>query len=236
MDRFLGEISPLGFSHAAPYCSRLAAGVRIVELIDRANAWADHLKWIKCAMPAWLEKITAIERQEIALQLGRKPKNVLGISAYCCADAAGQHIAVITSYPLDDAKPSQACQTKQLIPCPNLYWLTCPKISKAIANLERLGAIKQIELLVKNDPSLAKQLLADHQRYIENRWALLTQADRQWIAAAELARLYQTRGIGGIQHFLSLKCLHAHYAQHLADANCIGRILEEQYHIRRCQG
>ncbi len=172
--------------------------------------------------------ITKHEIDQVTIQLGRKPQDVVKVDARCFKSESIAHIAVIRCYPLRRDK------TGKLKPWPNLFWLTCPNISRQVSELERVGIIKKIEARLAKDKALVSRLMHDHQRYIATRWATLSNQDQLAIENAGLKSLYQTRGIGGISHFTSLKCLHAHYAQHLVQGNCIGDILEQEYGVSRC--
>jgi exopolyphosphatase/guanosine-5'-triphosphate,3'-diphosphate pyrophosphatase len=82
-------------------------------------------------------------------------------------------------------------------PFPTLYWLTCPGAVKAVSRLESEGWIARLAA----DPALAQAIERSHASYAAERGELLPGADR-W------------GGVGGTER--GLKCLHAHYAYHLA--------------------
>jgi hypothetical protein len=63
-------------------------------------------------------------------------------------------------------------------PFPTLFWLTCPHISKAIADLEGRGYVKIFENELNLNPSLVNQLLCCHEEYALLRWQSLTEEDR----------------------------------------------------------
>jgi exopolyphosphatase/guanosine-5'-triphosphate,3'-diphosphate pyrophosphatase len=82
-------------------------------------------------------------------------------------------------------------------PFPTMYWLTCPAAVKAVAQLESEGWISRLAA----DRAFAEAVEASHDRYAEERG--------EYLAGAE-----QWGGVGGTRR--GLKCLHAHYAYHLA--------------------
>jgi hypothetical protein len=63
-------------------------------------------------------------------------------------------------------------------PFPTLFWLTCPDISKAVANLEGRGFVTIFEERLNADPSLSQRLFSCHEEYAELRWRSLTEDDR----------------------------------------------------------
>lgn len=119
-------------------------------------------------------------------QLGRPPQT--DFSVLCrCGDG---HPLVIRNHPLDrDGKPF-----------PTLYWLTCPDAVRAVSRLESEGWIKRLDQRARDDPAFGRALTAAHQAYAEERARCLSEA-RAW------------GGVGGSRS--GLKCLHAHYANHL---------------------
>jgi len=95
-------------------------------------------------------------------------------------------------------------------PFPTLYWLTCPAAVKAVSQLESEGWISRLAA----DRAFAEAIEGSHSRYAAERGALLAGAER-W------------GGVGGTGR--GLKCLHAHYAYHLAGGDdAAGRWTAEQ--------
>ncbi|MEM8884826.1 MAG: DUF501 domain-containing protein [Planctomycetota bacterium] len=113
-------------------------------------------------------------------------------------------------------------------PFPTLYWLAGEALVKHISHVEREGWIKRLEAEIAADPELTAAFRADHARYIEQRWALLDEEDRALVRRFDMEADLRERGIGGLLDFGKIKCLHLQYAHHLADANTVGRLLEER--------
>jgi len=107
-------------------------------------------------------------------------------------------------------------------PFPTLYWLADEDLVKRISHVEREGWIKRFEAQIAADPELAASFRADHERYIEQRWAMLREEDREHAEKLGL----KERGIGGLANFGKIKCLHLQYAHHLADRNTVGRLMD----------
>jgi exopolyphosphatase/guanosine-5'-triphosphate,3'-diphosphate pyrophosphatase len=86
-------------------------------------------------------------------------------------------------------------------PFPTLYWLTCQESVKAVSRLESVGWTKRLDDQAEVDPDLRSGLRRAHEEYAAERGALVPGAER-W------------GGVGGTAR--GLKCLHAHYAYHVA--------------------
>ena len=120
-------------------------------------------------------------------QLGRDPTTPFTVVARC----SGGHPLVIRNAPRDAAGA----------PFPTTYWLTCPDAVRAVARLEAAGAIARFNEQERSDPAFAQALLAAHRAYAEDR-------------ATDLPVSLEDGGVGGTRR--GVKCLHAHYAFHLA--------------------
>jgi exopolyphosphatase/guanosine-5'-triphosphate,3'-diphosphate pyrophosphatase len=123
----------------------------------------------------------------VAAQLGREPTAEFSVVARC----GNGHPLVIRNYPFD----------RHGAPFPTLYWLTCPTAVRAVSRLESEGWIKRLDERAATDGELGAALDEAHRRYAAERG--------RW--AAEAA---EWGGVGGVRR--GIKCLHAHYANHLA--------------------
>lgn len=96
-------------------------------------------------------------------------------------------------------------------PMPTRYWLVDRRLVKAIGRLESVGGVKRAEAEV--DPS---ELRAAHRRYAAERDARI---------APDHHGPRPSGGVGGTRQ--GVKCLHAHYANHLVGADDpVGRWVE----------
>jgi exopolyphosphatase / guanosine-5'-triphosphate,3'-diphosphate pyrophosphatase len=123
----------------------------------------------------------------VAAQLGREPLTRFSVVARC----TGSHPLVIRNHPVDLAGN----------PFPTLYWLTCPEAVRAVSRVEAEGWIKKLAERAEAEPELGRALARAHRAYAEERARLLPES-REW------------GGVGGTR--AGVKCLHAHYAHHLA--------------------
>jgi len=123
----------------------------------------------------------------VAEQLGRDPLVPFTVVARC----PGGHPLVIRNAPFDpDGKPF-----------PTLFWLTCPDAVRDVSSLEADGWIARLGERAGTDPLLADSIARAHAEYSRER-------ARAGPGAESLG------GVGGTR--IGLKCLHAHYANHLA--------------------
>lgn len=131
--------------------------------------------------------------------LGRPP---LGAFEVVVRDADGQPV-VIENHPLlEDGRPM-----------PTRYWLVAADLRARIGTLESAGGVRAAEAAVD-----ATALAVAHERYASERDAAIP-------AGHEGPR--PSGGVGGTRQ--GVKCLHAHYAWHLAGGDDpVGCWVEEQ--------
>ena len=132
-------------------------------------------------------ELRSSDMEAVREQLGRDPTTPFTVVARC----SGGHPLVIRNAPRDAAGA----------PFPTTYWLTCPEAVRAVARLEAAGAIARFNEQERSDPAFAQALLAAHRAYAEDR-------------ATDLPVSLEDGGVGGTRR--GVKCLHAHYAFHLA--------------------
>jgi exopolyphosphatase/guanosine-5'-triphosphate,3'-diphosphate pyrophosphatase len=120
-------------------------------------------------------------------QLGRDPTTPFTVTARC----GGGHPLVIRNHPIDVNGD----------PFPTLYWLTCSDAVKAVSRLEADGWIARMNARVQDDEAFDEAVEAAHRSYADERGRLAPGAEAYG-------------GVGGTS--TGVKCLHAHYAYHLA--------------------
>lgn len=153
---------------------------------------------------------TAEEKSLVEQQLGYLPSNFVRVSAWKHQRSKridndnkdnDEHEfelvpVAIQTYPLNggakrrQAKatlPAAASAAASVVqsPFPTLFWLTCPDISKAVAELEGKGFIQIFEKRLRDDPALAKRLIQCHEEYAEMRWRSLSEEDRRILSPLE---------------------------------------------------
>ena len=168
--------------------------------------------------------ISERDLQIIQRQLGREPRGTLRIERRC----HWGYPQVIKVYPLLLNGAGGAC------PFPTLFWLTCPTLREQLSALEQRGYIKEIERLLAEDEQLQQEYHQNHRDYIAERWKALSAEDRALLEKRGLAPALMERGIGGIADRNRVKCLHLHYAHHLAWGNAIGRWVENHFPLKEC--
>lgn len=144
--------------------------------------------------------LSASDLALVAEQLGREPQTDFEVLARC----PGGHPLAIRNHPVDHRGE----------PFPTTYWLSCPEAVKAVSRLEAEGWIGRLDERARREPDLGKGLEDAHRE-----------------AAAERGRLHAGGegwgGVGGTRR--GLKCLHAHYANHLAGGrDPVGRWVAER--------
>jgi uncharacterized protein len=98
-------------------------------------------------------------------------------------------------------------------PMPTRYWLVDPALHLAIARLEADGGVRRAATAVDPD-----ELAAAHARYA---------ADRDAAIPADRPGPRPSGGVGGTR--VGVKCLHAHYAWHLAGGDDpVGRWIDDR--------
>ena len=147
---------------------------------------------------------SASDRHVVAEQLQRDRLVPFEVVARCSPG----HPLVIRNRPLDlDGQPF-----------PTLYWLTCREAVAAVARLESEGWIKSLAEESEVDPDLRAALERAHREYARERGRFHRGAEA-W------------GGVAGSSH--GVKCLHAHFANHLAGGDDpIGTWVAERVDVR----
>ena len=132
-------------------------------------------------------ELRAADLEQVRAQLGREPTTAFDVVARCGTG----HPLVIRNQPHDAGGD----------PFPTTFWLTCPEAVKAVSRLESDGAIASLNERFESDPAFRARVERAHAEAAEERERLRT-GSGAW------------GGVGGTRR--GLKCLHAHYANHLA--------------------
>lgn len=133
----------------------------------------------------------------VATLLGRRPEGDFEVAV---RDGLGRPVVIRNAPLLRDGTPM-----------PTRFWLVDPDLRRAVSMLEAAGGVREAEAAV--DP---QELTRAHARYAAERDAALP---------ADLAGPRPSGGVGGTRR--GVKCLHAHYAWHLAGGDDpVGRWVE----------
>lgn len=119
-------------------------------------------------------------------RLGRPPEADFVV---CVRDAAGAPVVILNAPLMADGRPM-----------PTRYWLVDPPLVTAVSRLESVGGVRAAEADVDPDA-----LRAAHRAYAAERDAAMPPGH---------TGPRPSGGIGGTAR--GVKCLHAHYAHHLA--------------------
>lgn len=143
--------------------------------------------------------VSAADYARVAELLGREPE---GDFEVVVRDRAGDPVVIRNAPVLRDGRPM-----------PTLYWLVGAEARRRVGRLEADGGVRAAEAAVSADV-----LEAAHVRYAAERDAAL---------GTDHAGPRPTGGVGGTRR--GVKCLHAHYAWHLAGGDDpVGRWTAEQ--------
>ena len=147
-------------------------------------------------------RATASDIAALTVLLGRTPRGAFDIVV---RDDAGAPVVIRNAPLLDDGTPM-----------PTRYWLVDPDLVTAVSRLESSGGVRAAEAAV--DPG---DVARAHAEYAAERDAALP-ADHDG-----------PRPHGGVAGTArGVKCLHAHYAWHLAGGDDpVGRWVEEQLEV-----
>jgi hypothetical protein len=139
------------------------------------------------------------DRAAVAALLGREPRARFEVVV---RDADGAPVVIRNDPLLEDGTPM-----------PTRYYLVDRSLTRRIGTLEAAGGVRRAESEVD-----AAEIEATHRRYAAERDAAIPAG---WAGARP------SGGVGGTRR--GLKCLHAHYAHHLAGGDDpVGRWVQAQ--------
>ncbi|MET0801952.1 MAG: DUF501 domain-containing protein, partial [Actinomycetota bacterium] len=138
-------------------------------------------------MPTAQRELRGADLATIREQLDREPTTAFTVVARC----TGGHPLVIRNAPLDAAGE----------PFPTTYWLTCPEAARAVSRFEAAGWIGRLNERMQLEKGFRDVVDGAHAAYAADR-------------ATDLREAVSWGGVAGTR--TGIKCLHAHYAYHLA--------------------
>ena len=139
------------------------------------------------------------DRELVTQLLGREPHSAFAVVV---RDSAGIPVVIKNAPFLDDGTPM-----------PTLYWLCSPEALVAVSRLEAAGGVNDAEAQVDSN-----ELDDAHRRY---------QAERDAYIPSDHVGPRPSGGVAGTR--IGVKCLHAHYAWHLAGGDDpVGRWVAER--------
>jgi len=129
----------------------------------------------------------AVDRAVVERQLGRPPRGDWRVAVRC---PDGRPMVILVPPALNGG-----------VPFPTALWLTCPRLSRAVADSESMGGSARWAGALRTDPRLAGRALAADAAYRALRASIASGPD----PCAEV-------GIAGQADPLAVKCLHARVA------------------------
>ncbi len=150
-------------------------------------------------------------RHKISTLLGREPRGLEEVAVY---DSSGQPMVIRVASLVDGA------------PFPNLFWLIDAGLVYRIDGDEAGGLIQQFQDQVDGDLRLREAMASDHRAYIKSRNGYMKPDVEKQLRDNNYYEVLQRRGIGGIEDFGRIRCLHTWYAAHLVVPNTVGDLLD----------
>lgn len=153
----------------------------------------------------------------VKVLLGRSPR---GLKAISVRSLSGDPVVI------------QVSSLVNKKPFPTLFWLVDKLLNYAIDQIEASGYIAELQACIDQSPALQETMVEDHKVHIQLRDSLMSVSEQQDIAALGFSSVFQSRGIGGIENFTRIRCLHTYYGSHLVVPNTIGTLLDEYWQAR----
>lgn len=141
-----------------------------------------------------LEPFTEQDRTDVAAQLGREPRGVVGVAWRCSCGRPG----VIATLP---RLPGGS-------PFPTTYYLTCPALASRIGTIEASGEMARMTGRLAEDEDLAEGHRRAHRAYLDDR--------ERYAEQAGLDPVPEIDGVSAGGMPTRVKCLHALAAHALA--------------------
>jgi hypothetical protein len=163
------------------------------------------------------DPISVEDRANVKALLGRTPR---GLAAIKLRTKTGLPVVI------------QVASIVNKKPFPTLFWLVDKHLNYSIDKLEAGGLIARFQTHIDRSDELRAQLKKDHLAHIALRDELMLPEDKVALSTLGFANVFEHRGIGGIENFTRIRCLHTYYAAHLVVSNTVGRLLDE-YCIER---
>lgn len=174
--------------------------------------------------PVAMDEIRSGDEESLRRQLGHGQDGLLGV-AHRCRRGYPQVTVKAPLYEYPESGILSAYSTA--------YWLSCPLLRRSLRWLERRGWLDAFQEEVDGDPALQQGLKEAQREHARVRAALLPPAVRERLQSDPQLKqqriILEETGVAGVTDPHSVKCLHAHLADHLARGpNPIGEaVLEE---------
>ncbi|GAA3919908.1 DUF501 domain-containing protein [Litoribacillus peritrichatus] len=168
-------------------------------------------------MNSSLSPATEQDLKYIEATLGRVPRGILAVSA---RDPKGLPIALKMKCVVDNT------------PFPTHFWLCHELLIEKINFLESQRLVKPLEEYIEHNAELKAAFYQDQIRYQSIRNKELSSEDIQFLESIGIYEKFtEGRGIGGIECFHKIRCLHMQVAHHVSDNNQIGQILNDRFNV-----
>ncbi|MFT6389502.1 MAG: hypothetical protein ACJAUP_002895 [Cellvibrionaceae bacterium] len=158
--------------------------------------------------------ITDNDYDKVASLLGRSPR---GLRSIPVRSLSGEPVVIQVSSLVDNK------------PFPTLFWLVDRQLSYVIDQVEAGGLIAEFQAKIDESEELQQAMAGDHKAHIGLRCELMSLEEKQSIEKLGFETVFNRRGIGGIENFTRIRCLHTYYASHLVSPNAVGKLLDSYW-------
>ena len=204
-----------------------------------------------CPWPSAMEVCSLTEEDNVALvaQLGYVPGNAISVAAkvsdvFPTFNKEDSSPLVLKLYPLVLRKESDSTKSRRkrrrhvegaddslVEPFPTMFWVTHIRFKALISKIELRNLGTEYEKKLLNDPLLMEMMSRAHRAYGEERQAMISPEDRDYISNRGWDRaLDGSKGVAGIRNHAAIKCLHAHAAHFWSGCqdNVVGKWVSEE--------
>ncbi len=112
-------------------------------------------------------------------------------------------------------------------PFPTLYWLDDLALDKKLARLESKGGVRRIREWLLASPDRVESYHQLQQFYRDQRRSFIKLKEMALLPVGARKRIWET-GIGGMEDWTLVRCLHMQFAFHLVHPNFIGAKIKEE--------
>jgi len=196
--------------------------------------------------------LTEDDKRSLVAQLGYIPGNAVSVAArvgdvFPTFYRDDSSPLVLKLYPLVLRKESDSTKSRRkrkrhhddsndkddtlIEPFPTTFWVTHSRFKALISKIELRNQGTEYEKRLLNDPQLLETMVRAHRTYGEERQAMVTKEDRDYISKRGWdPALDPSKGVAGIRNHGAVKCLHAHAAHFWSGCheNVVGKWVSEE--------
>lgn len=127
------------------------------------------------------ESVTIEQARRVVRQLEFIPYNLVEVAAVSPVDPT--HPFVTKCYPLTTNEVGGRYKKNEALPFPTMFWMCSPELHSKIGNYEVEGLVNAFEERLRSSPEYLAQMEKAHKSYAEERWAQLTEEEKEMVEA-----------------------------------------------------